>query len=247
MQVAAAAVASRMLVTDLDGTLLGDPAATRHLLDWLAPRRAITRLVYNTGRAHTSAAALIAAEELPWPDALVTGVGTAIVYGPGQSPDPAWTSAIVRRWNLRAVRAAAALLGDALAWQEPAAQTALKASFLVRDPAAPGQLAALLAASPPWVRLLVSEGQLLDAIPARAGKQAAVRYLQQAFGLAPAMTLVCGDAENDLDMLAGGAPAIAVGNACPALRALGEAGGCYLARAAHAAGILEGLAHFGWR
>ena len=42
--------AEYLIVSDVDGTLLGDDRALREFTDWLAPRRAQFRLAYNSGR-----------------------------------------------------------------------------------------------------------------------------------------------------------------------------------------------------
>ncbi len=234
----------RMLVCDLDGTLVGEVGATRRLLDWISARQSEVVLVFNTGRTRRSADELMVAAELPWPDVLVTGLGTEIAYESESGPDPAWRDFVSWRWNAIAVAEIGSGYGNSLAWQENVAQTELKKSFELRSRVDLAPLAEALAAAGVDAKL-VQTGNLLDVLPARAGKRNANVYLQRRFGIPEERTAACGDSENDLEMLAGGRNAIAVGNATPGLLA-GLGSRAYRAQGFAAAGILEGLAQLGW-
>ncbi len=90
-------------------------------------------------------------------------------------------------------------------------------------------------------RVVFSHGQLLDVLPASAGKSAAVSHVAATLNLSMDRVIVAGDSGNDTDMLTDCANAIVVGNCEPELRILGERGVAYQAQGNHAAGVLEGL------
>lgn len=235
---------ARVLVTDLDGTLIGDAEAMRSLLTWCKERQNV-RLVYNTGRTFRSVRRLIADLSLPWPDALVTGVGTDIRYWPWDRPDAAWNRRIAARWERSAVEALASEIGPELRPQPPLAQGPFKVSYEVRDPDVAAAFFARLRRERLWVHGILTEDRWVDVIPFRAGKGAAAAYLRMRYGVGPWQMLASGDSENDLGMLSCNGPAVAVGNATRSLlRRLTPQ--VYRARLPAAAGILEGLRHFGW-
>ena len=67
-----------LLVSDLDGTLLGDDHELRAFVGWFAGARDQFRLVYTSGRFVESIKGSIERNDLPLPDAIVGGVGTEI-------------------------------------------------------------------------------------------------------------------------------------------------------------------------
>ena len=79
-------------------------------------------------------------------------------------------------------------------------------------------------------------------LPARAGKAAAMRRLAAHFGVPPGAVLAAGDSGNDLDMLRAAPRAVVVANASAELAGLPPRPGLHRAAAAHAAGVLEGIA-----
>ena len=80
----------RLIVTDLDGTLVGDAAATERFASWFDENRGSWRLVFASGRRLDSVRDLISSEGLPRPDAIISGVGTEIHTGDGR-PWPGWS------------------------------------------------------------------------------------------------------------------------------------------------------------
>ncbi|MBU6428373.1 MAG: HAD-IIB family hydrolase [Cyanobacteria bacterium REEB65] len=240
---------ARMLVCDLDGTLVEEDVPLLEFLAWLEPRRASIRLVYNTGRSAASSRLLLASTALPRPDALVTGLGTAIAFADDQDvaferTDPQWHGIVSRGWRGQDVEEVTLSFVPRIVPQPLIAQTDLKKSFVVHDPEAVQPLVEALVRADLQARW-IQTGPLLDIIPPDAGKHRAVIHLQRQFCVQPGDTVTCGDSANDLEMLQGEGHAIVVGNASAELLAkVGER--AIRARAAGAAGVLEGLRHLGW-
>ncbi len=244
-----------LLVTDLDGTLVGDDDALRQLDPFLAATKAHhgSRVVYSTGRSLTLYRELAAERGLPPPDALVTAVGTEIYFDIDAAvADTAWSGQLADGWDRQQVAAAAA--GFAGLQAQPATeQRPYKVSYFVAAQAAaqilPG-LQTALAARGQRTQLVYSGERHLDILPAGAGKGLAMQYLRRLWGFAAAQTVACGDSGNDIALFGVGQErGIIVGNARPELLRWVRCNAdrrLYLARAQHAHGIIEGLRHFGF-
>lgn len=238
---------ARMLVTDLDGTLVGHPAGLARLKGILPDLRRDALLVYATGRTWGQAKRLQAEQDLPEPDVWVTEVGASITYSPDDH-DLAWDAQIATHWDRAAVERAC-MNEPTMVRQPEEAMGVFKLSFRLtpEDAAAvlPGLGARLQAQGVP-VLLIYSSQRDLDVVPAAAGKGNAVEHLMRRYGIPLDRVLTCGDSANDRDMLCLGGPAVAVGNALEELVGLPLPPTVYRARGQSAEGILEALAHYGW-
>lgn len=94
-------------------------------------------------------------------------------------------------------------------------------------------------------RLVYSQSRFLDALPHRASKGQAVRYLAFKWGISINRMVVAGDSGSDLDMLAGQTLGIVVANHSPEVEFLRGRDRIYFAQRPFAAGVMEGLRHFG--
>jgi sucrose-6F-phosphate phosphohydrolase len=232
----------RLVVTDLDGTLLGDVPALRRFDAWLSRDRESVLLAYATGRHPEEIQAAVREEGLPVPDVVIAAVGTEIAdrwQGPWQS----WAERFDPAHGDR-VRAA---FGE-VTWLElqPAIhQSSLKASYHVSG-LSPADLAFLerrVAGAGVEARLIYSGGRFLDVLPKGSGKAAATRFVARALGLPDARVLTFGDSGNDLDLLSVGFSATVVANALPEVHeALGPA--VYRSPYAFADGVLDGIRHW---
>ena len=231
---------SRMLLlcTDLDRTLIPngpepESSEARPRLHRLVAAEDVV-LVLVTGRHPALVEEAIAADGLPWPDYLISDVGTRLFVQRPQGegahlwhPVTEWGDWIARGWpgasTLRPLLEGIAGLRP----QEPAKQTALKLSYEVSLDL---ELEALLLsirgrlARAGWEALLVwsldeTRGLgLLDLLPVRAGKYQAIDFLRRRLGCPEDQVLFAGDSGNDLDVLTSPLPAVLVANARSEIR-----------------------------
>jgi sucrose-6-phosphatase len=240
-----------LLATDLDNTLVGDDEALQLLNQWLTEIRAQQRLllVYSTGRSLRSYQQLCQAVSLLTPDVLVTAVGTEIYYGNSDLPDNQWSNCLQPQWDIDLVKQIASRFSN-LQPQPNSEQRPFKVSFFLEPLVADTVLAELSTALQDaglLTQLIYSGGKDLDVLPQAANKGKALQFLQNQFGIADLQTIACGDSGNDIALF-GSNRGIIVGNAQPELldwHQQNPAPHRYLARSYYAAGISEGLQHFG--
>jgi sucrose-6F-phosphate phosphohydrolase len=234
--------ARRILVTDLDGTLLGDDAALERFADWYAKTRDGCRLVYATGRSQESLVRLIAETRLPDPDAMIVSVGTEL-YDRGGSPWPGWSERFAA-WDADRARRVLA----AIHWLDPqpaAAQTRLKASYNARGlrPADLRFLREALRAAGIEATFVYSSSLYLDVLPPGSGKGEGARVVARAWGSRAVDVLVFGDSGNDLQLFQQGFLGTIVANALPELTA-GVGPETYRSPYPFADGVLDGIRHW---
>ncbi|NER21406.1 MAG: sucrose-phosphate phosphatase [Symploca sp. SIO1C2] len=243
-----------LFVTDLDHTLVGDDDALKKLNQLLEQHRQEygTKIVYATGRSLTLYRQLTTEKPLLSPDALITSVGTELHLDSGDACDPEWAEVLSEGWNREQVVATAAHYSD-LVPQPDSEQGSFKVSYYLTPKASVEVLPRLesqLKESGLDVKLIYSGDKDLDVLPRNGDKGLAVQFLRQKWKIDPVRTVVCGDSGNDIALFSVGEErGIIVGNARTELREWYEANKTdyrYLAKAFCAAGILEGLYHFGF-
>lgn len=248
-----------ILATDIDNTLTGDRAALdalRAALDGLRANGRL-RLILSTGRRLDHVLAGQQQEGLPQADAVISQVGTEIYLPPfdvGMAPLAAWDARL--RAQFDAAEARRFLDGIAGLVMQPARyNTPLKVSAYLDQAPAPETAVARIrqrivaAGAADRCQVVWSSGRDLDIIPAAAGKGRAVRFLVRLWDAAAAVVLVAGDSGNDRSMFDEWGRGVVVANAQPELLALRGAlpagGAVYFAERPFAAGVAEGLRHFG--
>jgi HAD superfamily hydrolase (TIGR01484 family) len=259
-----------LICTDLDRTLIPNgpqplsPGAPE-LFARLAALEAV-RLAYVTGRHRALIESAISEFGLPVPDFAIADVGATIYRTDrdGWTPWPQWEEHIAPDWLGLTSADLHGLLRDlpGLMLQEEEKLGRLKLSYYVPldldRPTLLREAGERLERASVRARLVWSVDELagvglLDVLPSRAGKLAAIRFLMEYEGFGLEDTLFAGDSGNDLDVLASDIPAVLVANADEETRsrlAPGDKGRLCFARGYlgmngnFAAGILEGAAHF---
>ena len=230
-----------VLISDLDGTLLGDDAALDRFAAWRHAGCVAMRLVYNSGRFFDSVVDAIEQTALPEPDAIIGGVGTQIrSYPAGKDLVNGWPRDFVR-WE-RDVIAAELRRYPQLEPQPDEFQAEFKLSYYAHDldPEYLDGVARKLAEVEQEVEIVYSSSRDLDFLPAGINKGTAAAQLAGSWGFEAWQVLVSGDTGNDKAMFAQGFRGIVVANAHEELRRiLGPT--IYHARAGFAAGVQEGI------
>ncbi len=240
-----------LLVTDLDNTLVGDEESLSQLNQWLVRARAEQGilLVYSTGRSLSSYHQLCQTTTLLTPDVLVTSVGTEVYSGNFEQPDPQWSHHLQQNWD-RALVCEIAKTFEALIPQPDAEQRPFKVSYFLDAAIADAVLAELseaLRKADLTTQLVYSGSKDLDILPQTANKGKALQFVQTQLDISVKQTIACGDSGNDIALF-GQNRGIIVGNAQPELLTWHRQNPFpqrYLATAQYAAGIMEGLVHFG--
>ncbi|NQV23683.1 MAG: HAD-IIB family hydrolase [Rhodopirellula sp.] len=231
-----------LLISDVDGTLLGDDLALSEFVDWLAPRRERLRVVYNSGRFCKSVMESVRNTQLPTPDAVIGGVGTEIRLYPGEEILDGWPQ--TAGWAADTVRGT--LSGhDGVKLQPEEFLSEHKVSYYLHE-ATDEQLASirlLLNSADCPSQVIYSSQRDLDVIPQGVDKGSAARFLARFWNIPAEHVAVSGDTGNDLSMFQQGFRGVVVGNAHEELRSL-KGPHIFHATRTHAAGVQEGLSHW---
>ena len=247
-----------VLASDIDNTLTGD----REALDRLAARIFTLRkqeklfLILSTGRRLDQVLAGFDEEGIPYGDAIISQVGTEIYlppYAVGMAPLTQWETRLQQQFS---AATAVTFLDDitGLEMQPQKYNTPLKVScYLDNTPDADAAVARIKqriaqAGKTDAYQVVWSSGRDLDIIPAAAGKGKAIQYVIHFLELEAGQVIVAGDSGNDRTMFDTFDHGIVVANAQPELKQLQEethSSNYYFAQDKFAAGVTEGLRHFG--
>lgn len=236
---------ARLLVCDLDGTLLGDEAPLRELLRLLAAPRAPI-LAFATGRQAYSAIDLLSRWSVGAGSYLIAGVGSEMYRRIGKRwmPLAAWPD-LNKPWDPGLVRRHLLAFED-LRPQPLRSSSAYKLSYF-SAPETVERVRSSLRAADIDATLIHSHGDMLDVLPAGVDKGTAVAWLARHLTIPLDDTMTCGNTTNDIAMLALACPSVIVGGSDEDLLARsGTLAQTYVAQAICAGGIIEGLRAFGW-
>lgn len=232
-----------LLISDVDDTLTGDDDALADFVPIVSERSPRLRVALNSSRPADSVDATLAGVFPAGfkPDAVITAMGTQIRINGRQVE--AWRQRF-DGWPRGKIVEAVTGLGHRA--HDAEFQTPHKASFAVPRGEAQDEVAAALKQQGLPCRIIASGADDLDILPPGGGKDHATRFLAEYLGVEPANHLVvAGDSANDLAMFRVASRAIAVGNARRELLDAMPPDTSYHAAAKHAAGVLEGLEHYG--
>jgi sucrose-6F-phosphate phosphohydrolase len=233
-----------LLVTDLDGTLLGNQQALHRFRVWLESKRPAVVLVYATGQTVEAVCRSVARDHIPAPDYVIGSVGTELAEFITGEHDESWESCEGRVFHAATIRRVVGAFAG-LELQPEEFQSDLKVSFFLKD--APrgrlDDLAATLASAGVAAELVYSGSRYLDILPRGMNKGTAARFLTRKLGISRPQVIACGDSCNDLPLYLQGFRGVLVANAeLELVRQAAEP--VYYSPFAHAAGVLDGLRHW---
>ena len=231
----------RLLLSDIDNTLTGCSDGADRLARYLARHSATTAFGVASGRSLTEARRLLLEWGFPDPDVIVSSVGTEVYWRDGRDyrSDAAFRRTL-EGWDASAVEIALADI-PGLSPQAAIDRRPFKCSYFAQGPDIAETVVAALAAASIEAKVVFSHGRLLDVLPIKAGKGAAMRHVAKVMGLSGDQVIAAGDSGNDIDMLSACRGAVAVANHDPDLASTAGMNHVYRASRAHAAGVLEGL------
>ncbi len=236
-----------LLVSDIDGTLIGCADGVEDFAEWHRAQSDVAFAI-ATGRSFHSAMAVLGQHDAPRPEILITSVGSEIYYRTLDRAvydrDTEWDGIIAAGWDREAV---AALIGRhaGLTPQSPLEQRRFKLSYFADgDMAAAERVRALLAEHGHSCSIIQSHGRYLDILPHAASKGTAVEHVRRRLGLEPRQVIVAGDSGNDIEMLRSSRHAIIVGNYSDGLATRVDLAHGYVAIGHHARGVIEGVSYF---
>jgi sucrose-phosphate synthase len=244
--VRAARYRDRAIFTDIDQTLLGDPPALERFAETIRDNRKLLTFGVATGRRMESALAIMKKHGLPNPDVLISSLGTRIHYGSALTEDSHWSDHIDHDWNHDRVRRILDEL-PGLKLQPKSKQSRFKISwFYDPDKAPPAEeITSLLHQAELNANVLVSFGQYLDVVPARASKGQALRYAALRLDIPLEQVLVAGGSGADEDMMRGNTLAVVVANRHhEELSALVDLERVYFSDRSGAAGLLDAIEYY---
>lgn len=235
---------NKMLVTDIDNTLIGIPDALHEFLSLMAKHREQVGFGLATGRTIESTLEHLSKHGIPEPDLLITSVGSEIYYAGEKIRDSGWTAHIQQKWDKEKIKE---LLSELpfLTPQKSDFEREFKISYFM-DPAPKhlAQIHELLDKNRCLHNLIYSHGAYLDVLPQRASKGKALRYVSYKWGIPLENFLVCGDSGNDEEMLRGEPKGVVVGNYSPELEKIKGKPSIYFSNEKYAAGIVDGIRHY---
>lgn len=236
---------NRMLVTDIDNTLLGSDEALDRFIDFYNEHHDRFVFCVATGRSIRSAKAVLEEQGVPAPDIFITSVGSEIYYTSDLKSDSLWSSHIGADWKPDRIKT---LMRDIVGvTPQPAAdQRDFKISFFYDEKKFMGtrRLTRLFQNEDIKARIIISHQQYLDILPVRASKGLAVKAVAFRWDIPFENILVAGDSGNDIDMLNGAIPGVAVGNYSEELEKLKGRDNVYFSTKEYADGILDGVEHY---
>ena len=237
-----------VLVTDLDGTLLGGPLAERRAFyGWLERQRHRVLHVFCTGRDLGSIDRLLVQDEdlgLRAPHLVIGDVGCTVACGASLELLPSAVNPIQQRWEGKHGPLRSLLDGAKGLSPQPISSERRLAYYYDPETFDHGLIAQI---EQHGVDCLLSDNQYLDVLPAGVNKGSTLLALLDVLAIEADRVVTAGDSLNDLAMFETGLSGVMVGNAEPdLLAALPRLQGIYLAQGHGCVGIVEGLRHFGF-
>ena len=261
-----------LLVSDLDGTMVGDDSATRRFREfWLREHAPIgSKIVYSTGRPLTSFEELaesFTTGDLLEPDGLICSVGTRLYERSSEGDwqaNAAWLNLLNYNWDAEEIvdlleEAINDVGGDSAHLRPEDEQNSHKITAGVRAECVDRFVSVVregisaLGLKAKVITSGVGDWRFVDVLSFYGGKGESLEYVRELLGFECHACIACGDSGNDLLMFGSDNLGVLVGNSQPDVVAWYEesasneeafAQRVYYASAGHADGIIEGLEHF---
>lgn len=235
----------RLLICDIDNTLLGDEKALHELMQRIQQQQGRVGFGIATGRHIKSALQVLKQWGVRRPDLMITDVGSQISYGDLIAPDEGWKAHINYRWEPDRIREAMSEL-EGLLLQPAENQHRFKISYDLESEKTLSKRKVIRHLRQRGLRanVIYSHSAYIDILPMRASKGLATRYLALKWGLPVERILVAGDSGNDADMLGGNVLGVVVGNYSPELKVLRGKPHVYFAEGEYARGVIEGIDYY---
>lgn len=235
------------LITDIDGTLVGDPAGLAALNEYIAQNRRDFYLVYATGRCMDEYVEVLGRGILIEPDAAIINTGADIIINTNDGLKAAarWHDKIAdASWHAdKVIKALTGVKG--ITTQAHLSKN--KVCYFAEPRAAEEtsrKVKKVLAQAGIKAKIIISHGKYIDILPEKCDKGEAAMFLMKTAGIKNENVIVAGDSENDLDLFLKFKRGIVVSNALENLKNALKGKGFFFAKNPCAAGILEGLKHY---
>jgi sucrose-phosphate synthase len=238
--------AEKLIVSDIDHTLLGDDSALKEFIKILEKTDSKIGFAVATGRTVDSAFNILKENGVPNPEIIISSVGAEIYYNHHGKLiySTGWDAHIKHQWNRDKIKK---LLEEFnfLQYQEEATQRKYKVSYYTSDISKNiEKVKSTLIKNKIKANVIFSHGQYLDILPYRASKGKAIRYLAYRWNIPYENILVAGDSGNDSEMLKGDLLGVVVANYSPELEELKGQNRIYFAKRNYAGGIIAGIEHY---
>lgn len=234
----------RMIITDIDNTLVGDDPSLREFTRYLNDHQDQIAFGVASGRSVELVMEALKEYNFPVPDIIIAAVGAEIYYGEQCHPDQGWTKHISYRWDREKIVSILEPF-DFLTLQDSSVQKEHKISYDTENiPDNLNTVKEKLRAAKCHYNMIFSHGKFLDILPFRASKGKAVRYLSMKWDIPLENIMVCGDSGNDREMLSGETLGVVVANYSTELEDLKGRRKIYFSDKPFAAGIMDGIHHY---
>ena len=247
--VKASRLSDRLIVSDLDKTLLSNPTGLREFCQMLRECRKDVAFGIATSRRLDSVLKVLKKYRIPKPDILISSLGSQIHYGRELELSTDWEEHVDHDWNPRAIRRILRKV-EGLTLQDESEQSKFKISFHVapayQDRLTRDKIMKLLRQEEQSVNVFLTAGQNLDITPARVSKGLALRYVASIWGIPLERVLVAAGAGSDEDMITGNTLSVIVSNRAhePLSMEKQEEHKIFYASQPNALGILEAIEHY---
>lgn len=235
----------RLLLCDIDNTLIGDRDSLKNLFKIIQSSKMKVAFGLATGRNLESIHRVLKKWAIPQPNFIISSVGSELFYGKNFKQDLEWSLWLDYRWDSSKVREILSQQKD-LVLQPSDCQNSLKISYYINEESQLNEkkIKKILRKENISCNVIKSHGSLLDILPVRCSKGLALRYFSSKWNIPFDHILVAGDSGNDVSMLRGEVLGVVVGNYSSEIEMLREEPRIFFAEGKFAQGIIEGIEHY---